>query len=296
MTLTDMSALKLAAHAALWTGSPALADIDETLRKARAAGYDALAVPLRQFELIDAAGIARAAAREGMTVLNTTGLPAGHDIGSPDPAERARGVARMKQALSLARDMGSIQINGVFYCVLGKAAAPASADEMARTAEALREIAAHAGAVGVRLGLEAVNRYETSRVNTTAQGVALIEAVGSPHLTLHLDTFHMSIEEADPFAAIDRARPVMGYFELDQSHRGRLDRGSLDLKPLLHHAVGTGYRGLIGVEAFARTRLAPDHADSLAIWRDHFDNGDAMARDAARLIRGWLAEFAAQAA
>jgi D-psicose/D-tagatose/L-ribulose 3-epimerase len=109
--------------------------------------------------------------------------------------------------------------------------------------------------------------------------------VDHPNLRLHLDTYHMAIEESDPIAAAAAALPHLGYFELDQSHRGRLDQGSLDLVALSQPVRNGGYDGLIGVEAFSRRNLATDHANALAIWRDHFDDATALAEHAIKLIR-----------
>ena len=73
---------------------------------------------------------------------------------------------------------------------------------------------------------EVLNRYETSLVNTAAQAVAYVGLSGSEHLRIHLDTFHMAVEEADMSEAIRVAMPVLGYLELGQSGRGLLERGS----------------------------------------------------------------------
>lgn len=129
-----------------------------------------------------------------------------------------------------------------------------------------------------------MNRYETALLNTVGQALDYLALVDHPNLRLHLDTYHMAIEEARPAEALARALPVLGYYELDQSHRGRLDEGSLDLRAISAPIAGR-YDGLVGVEAFTRSRLASDHADGLAIWRDHFDDGTALARHARALIR-----------
>jgi D-psicose/D-tagatose/L-ribulose 3-epimerase len=109
--------------------------------------------------------------------------------------------------------------------------------------------------------------------------------VGHTNLFLHLDTFHMSIDEANPFDAITAAVPHLSYFELDQSHRGPAFEGSLDLVKWCRHAAGAGYAGIVGVEAFSRQRLAPDHANALAIWQERFEDGDRVAEEFMQIIR-----------
>ncbi len=141
---------------------------------------------------------------------------------------------------------------------------PLPDDAFARAAESMHRLAEHAARSGVRLALEVVNRYETPLLYNTRRALAFLEAVAHDNVYLHLDTFHMSIDESDPVAAIEAALPRLAYLELDQSHRGDALQGSLDLTRLVREAARRGYRGIVGVEAFSRQLLAPDHADA---WR-----------------------------
>lgn len=276
--------IRTAVHPSIWTGRFDAESLRPALERAAAIGFDHVVVPLRRFEDIDPAAIARVFQAQGLTPLNTAGVSPETDIGSPDPATRGRGISRLTTAVGLARDMGSTQVNGVLYGPLGKASTPASGDTLRRSAEALASIDRVASEAGVRLAIEIVNRYETNLVNTVEQGLSFI-ALSGADLRLHLDTFHMSIEEADPTEALRRALPKLGYFELDQSHRGRLDQGSLDLTSLLHKLRSLHYDGVVGIEAFSASKMAPDHAAALAIWRDTFADGDRLARDGMKLIR-----------
>jgi D-psicose/D-tagatose/L-ribulose 3-epimerase len=109
--------------------------------------------------------------------------------------------------------------------------------------------------------------------------------IGSDNVRLHLDTFHMNIEETDPLAAIEQALPHLAYFELDQNHRGRPDRGAIDFTPLLAALFRANYPGLIGVEAFSSRVTGRDVAAIIGIWRDMFEDGNEVARAGASIIR-----------
>lgn len=270
-----MKGMRTSIHASVWGPDWSAAGIAPALRSAARIGYDHVVVPLRRFEDIEPSALALEFNRCGISPLNTCGLSADKDIGSADADIRKKGIQHLRRAVSLARDMGSTQIGGVLYGPLGKAAQPAAPDEYQRMAEAIRLVADDAGRAGVRLALEVVNRYETARLHNTGLGLAFLDMVDHDNVFLHLDTFHMSIEEADPRAAISRAMPRLAYFELDQSHRGAPDEGSLDLAAWLRHLASTGYQGIVGVEAFSRSLMAADHADSLAIWSDRFRAGDS---------------------
>ena len=272
-------------HAAVWGPDWSTRGIRPALDAAGRIGYDHVVVPLRRFEDIDPDGLSREFRERGLAPLNTCGLSPDRDIGSAEPAIRERGVQHLLKAVALARDMGSAQIGGVLYGPLGKAAQPLAPDVFARAAEGIHHVARKAQAAGVRLALEVVNRYETPLLYNTARGLDFLRAVAHPNVSLHLDTFHMSIEEAAPFDAIGAAVPTLGYFELDQSHRGAAGEGSLDLVTWCRAAAGAGYRGIVGVEAFSRQRLAPDHANALAIWQERFEEGDKVAAEFMQVIR-----------
>lgn len=276
--------VKTSIHAAVWGPDWKADAIAPTLASAARIGYDHVVIPLRRFEDIDPAALAREFARHGLSPLNTCGLTLDRDIGDADAAVRERGVAHLCQAIALARDMGSVQIGGVIYGPLGKAVKPLSEDAFNRAAEAMHRVAEIARAAGVRLALEVVNRYETALLYNTARGLAFLDAVAHDNVYLHLDTFHMSIDEAAPFAAIGTAMPRLAYFELDQSHRGAAFDGSLDLIAWARQVRLVGYTGIVGVEAFSRSMLASDHANALAIWEDRFSDGDRVAAEFMHVI------------
>ncbi|MDQ6638476.1 MAG: sugar phosphate isomerase/epimerase [Pseudomonadota bacterium] len=272
-------------HAAVWGPHWTAKAIGPTLDAAARIGYDYVVIPLRRFEEIEPEAIAREFARAGLAPLNTCGLAPDQDIGASDPDVRQRGAAHLLGAIALARDMGSTQIGGVLYGPLGKAAGPLADDTFKHAAATLHRVAEQARAAGVRLALEVVNRYETPLLYNAARGLAFLEAVDHGNVFLHLDTFHMSIDEASPFEAIAAALPRLAYFELDQSHRGMACEGSLNLVEWTRWAFSAGYRGIVGVEAFSRQCLAPDHANALAIWEERFSDGDRVAEEFMQVIK-----------
>ncbi|KWT74897.1 MULTISPECIES: sugar phosphate isomerase/epimerase family protein [unclassified Variovorax] len=285
-----MTAVRTAIHAAVWGPDWSPAGLAPALAQAAAIGYDHVVVPLRRFEDIEPQALARLFETEGLAPLNTCGLSPDKDIGDADPAVRERGVKHLCQAVAMARDMGSRQIGGVLYGPIHKAMRPLPGDAFARAAESMHRLAEHAARSGVRLALEVVNRYETPLLYNTRRGLAFLEAVAHDNVFLHLDTFHMSIDESDPVAAIEAALPRLAYLELDQSHRGDALQGSLDLTRLVREAARLGYRGIVGVEAFSRQLLAPDHADALAVWEERFNDSGAVASNFMQVIRSGYAQ------
>src|SRR5207249_357107 len=86
---------------------------------------------------------------------------------------------------------------------------------------------------GITIGLEVVNRYETNVLNTAAQAVAFAKRVALPNVKVHLDTYHMNIEEADLESALIDTGAMLGYFHIGESGRGYL--GSLPRRQAVRH-------------------------------------------------------------
>ncbi|BDZ47543.1 sugar phosphate isomerase/epimerase family protein [Naasia aerilata] len=207
------------------------------------------------------------------------------DVSSPDSGVRAAGVAALRRTLDFTVAVGSDQLNGVPYGLFGHPSSPTSREAFQRSAAEVGRVADEAHERGVTMTFEVLNRYETSLVNTAAQALDYVAASGSDHLRIHLDTFHMAIEEADMAAAIRLALPRLGYLELGQSGRGPLATGVVDIPAVVRGALRDGYTGRFGLEAFSRPILPEFVGDMLAIWRETYEDGARLAADAMSTIQ-----------
>ena len=221
----------------------------------------------------------------GLAPITLAGQGPGADVSSADPGDQQRGAAALRRLVDATVELGGDQMNGVSYGVFGRAETVPGREAFERAASALGAVADHAHEQGVTMTFEVLNRYETAMLNTAQQALDFIAASGSEHLKVHLDTFHMAVEEADMLGAVRSAVPVLGYLELGQSGRGPLASGSVDPAAVVRAALGAGYRGRIGVEAFSRSVLASGASDMLAIWREPYTDGRALAAEAMDVIR-----------
>lgn len=289
---TDSTArahLDVACHLNVILPDAAPGDLPAALRALAEAGYSRIVLPPLDPAATDAAALRRVLAENGIAPITIAGgQSGGADVSSADPDERAAGAAVLRDIVHLTEALGGDQMNGVPYGPFGPPAGPTSRAAVERSAREVGAVADYAHERGIAMTFEVLNRYETSLVNTAAQAVAYVELSGSPHLGIHLDTFHMAVEEADIPEAIRVAMPALGYLELGQSGRGPLSTGGLDIPEIVRSALDDGYAGRWGVEAFSRSVLAPPVADMLAIWRAPYDDGAELAADAMRVLqRGW---------
>jgi len=277
--------MKKSIHSYAWIKVWAPEAAEVVAPKAQAKGFDHVVIPMRDHASIHPADIARVFGSHCITpVVTATQLPDA-DISSLDADIRKRGLERHRASLKLARDMGAYHMGGIIYGVFGKAEAAATDEHRKVAAEALAILAEEAKPMGIRLAMEILNRYETNMFNTVDDAIAFVKLSGSDNLFLHLDTFHMNIEETDMLAALKRALPHLVYFEMDQNDRGLLDRGAIDFTPMLQILKDSGYRDIIGAEAFSSAVSGPDVARGVSSWRPLFTDGDQVADSANMVLR-----------
>jgi len=122
---------------------------------------------------------------------------------------------------------------------------------LSRLGAALDALGDHAGAQGVPLFFEPLNRYETNLINTLADGVALLEGLSSGNIRLLADLFHMNIEEAHLDEAIRNAGPHVGHVHFADSNRRAAGFGHLEFGPIVQALRDVEYAGYLSAEAFA---------------------------------------------
>jgi D-psicose/D-tagatose/L-ribulose 3-epimerase len=140
----------------------------------------------------------------------------------------------------------------------------------------------------MRLGLEICNRYETNVVNTAREALTLADDIGEDNVLIHLDTYHMNIEEDDFVQPVQEVGERLGYVHIGENHRGYLGSGHLDFTSFFHALAGIGYTGPITFESFSSAVVAPGLSNSLAIWRNLWSDGEDLARHARTYIASQL--------
>ena len=124
--------------------------------------------------------------------------------------------------------------------------------DRARSIESLRKLSRAAEENDVILCLEVLNRFENHILNTAAEAVSFINEVGSSHVRILLDTFHMNIEEDSIPAAIRTAGPLLAHFHTGESNRRVPGKGHLPWRAICEALVDIGYEGAAVMEPFVR--------------------------------------------
>jgi D-psicose/D-tagatose/L-ribulose 3-epimerase len=285
--------MRLGVHALVWVGGWSPAEAREAIASTAEAGYDLIEIPLLDPSSVDAKDTRRVLDEHGIAAGCSLGLAPETNVSSEDPEAVAAGRRLLNDALEATVDLGADYLGGVLYGVLGRHEAAVSERGYANAVEAMRELSENAAREGVTIGIEVVNRYESNVLNTTAQALTFLDDVGSSNATVHLDTYHMNIEEPGMAAAIEACGDRLGYFHVGESNRGPLGAGTVDFAEAFAALDRIGYDGTITFESFSSAVVSPALTRALCIWRETWDDGMELATSARRFVVEQMATAAA---
>ena len=190
-------------------------------------GFDTVEIGIEDISHIDPHKVKRE--------LDKVGLACGSACSCVGPGRDLRGTTREQQAslkymMALMDQMVVLEcpsMIGAVYSSVGRAEAVPAAEyrrQWRTVVKHLKTLCRGAEDKGIKICMEPLNRFETDFINTCEQALNLAADVGSPALMLHLDTFHMNIEEKNQAAAIRKAGKMLGHFHAcgsDTRHAGR---------------------------------------------------------------------------
>jgi D-psicose/D-tagatose/L-ribulose 3-epimerase len=175
---------------------------------------------------------------------------------------------------------------GPVYSAVGRADAvePKEYQQQWKTVvKHLKEIAKHAQRQGVTIALEPLNRFETDFINTADQALRMVNDVGSPNLVVHLDTFHMNIEEKDQPKAIRKVGKLLGHVHACGSDRGTPGNDHIDWPGIVKALKSIKYDGDVVIESF--TTDVKVIARAAAIWRQIEPSRDDIAIKGVKFLK-----------
>lgn len=222
----------------------------ENLEKAAELGYDAIEVHTREDVEFDCEAIRAAYERTGARVsmvitgrLNTEGMCS---LIADEPYIAGAAMEGMRRYIDMARKMEAGIVVG---WVKGNVPKGGRREKyLDRLAKNLRSLAAYGAERGVPLNLEVINRYEVNIFTTAAETLAFLDRYQLENCYVHLDAFHMGIDECDPVEAIRLCRGRLGYFHLADNSRRYPGSGQFDFVRLLGALEEIGYEGYLSVE------------------------------------------------
>ncbi|RYB04100.1 sugar phosphate isomerase/epimerase family protein [Lichenibacterium ramalinae] len=279
---------KLGVHAFVWEKGWSREEAARAIGKTAELGFDLIEISIMDPAAVDTAHTRAELDKAGIGATFSFGLDAAADISSTDPDKIRAGEATLGRAVAMARDIGATHVAGILFSAFQKYAVPTTSDGVKNAVGVLQRVAETAARSGITLGLEVVNRYETNVLNTASQGVEMCRRIGAPNVKVHLDVYHMNIEESDIQQAILETGPHLGYFHTGDSHRGYMGSGSIDLAGVFRALVKSGYAGPITFESFSSRVVGQPLEGILGIWRNLWEDGQDLASHALMYTRAQL--------
>jgi len=279
--------MKLGIHAYAWC-SKWTNETHDLIDRVKSLGMDFIEIPLMSLDTFDADAVRERLRRAGLGAVTSTVLLNDTDITSDDPGIRRRGRDYLMKCVDATAAIGASSFSGVIYSQHVKpATARPTEDAWRYSADVLRQVADRAAGLNVMIGLEPVNRYETYLVNTCAQALRLREMIGRDNVKVHLDTYHMNIEEKDFYTATLQAGKHLIHYHLCENDRGIPGTGQVDWDGIFRALAEIGYRGNAALESFV------DVTDNMNtwVWRRLAPDGDTLLREGADFIRKKQREY-----
>ena len=200
--------------------------------------------------------------------------------------EQVTSLEYVKSLIDIAPVLGSNLVAGPIYSSVGRAELVAENDKKRQwdlVIENLKELCEYASLNQVKLAIEPLNRYETDFINTCEQALQMIKDVGSESLFVHLDAFHMNLEEKDPGMAIIKAADRLALLHASGSDRGTPGGDQINWDRIFYALDKINYEGDIVIESFT-----PDVkiiAKAASIWRQVEPSKEAIAIDGLAFLK-----------
>jgi D-psicose/D-tagatose/L-ribulose 3-epimerase len=272
-----MTTNKLGVHALVFSGGTTPDEVDYIIGETKRAGFDLLELSLHDAKNLDVPAARAALDAAGLGIVTSRGLAFDADVSSDDPANVSRGAALLHDSLQISHGLGATHFTGALYSALGKYGHTLTTVGRANVVATLKDLATEAKGLGMTLGLEICNRYETNVINTAADALRLADDIGHDNVLIHLDTYHMNIEEDDLVRPVHLVGDRLGYVHIGENHRGYLGSGHLDFGAFFHALADISYTGPITFESFSSAVVSPTLSNDLAIWRNLWNDGPALA-------------------
>jgi D-psicose/D-tagatose/L-ribulose 3-epimerase len=217
------------------------------------------------------------------------GLSPEYDLASPDESIRQNGILYLQKMAKAVGSMGGKMISGIVYGCWPTRLPEGETDTrpyLERSISSMKKAIKTAEDQHVQFNLEVVNRFEHYLLNSCDEALEYIQRVDSPNVKIHLDTFHMNIEEDSIGHAIEKAGENLGHVHIGENNRTPPGSGNghIPWDELVKAIKKIQYRGYIVMEPF--TTPGGEVGRDIRIYRDlRVSDPDQEAKKALQFIR-----------
>lgn len=275
----------------VWVSPCTTSAVTELAPKVKGLGFDIFEISFENPELIDVQQVKKDLKKNALMPIVCGAFGQDRNICSEDPqiVENAKGYIRC--LIDAAAILGSPLICGPMYSAVGKAHLEeegARKAEWDRAVNGISEMAQYAQSRDIKLAMETLNRFETDMLNIVSQGLEFIRQTGMNNVGLHLDTFHMHLEEKNSGDAIRLANKKIYHFHACENDRGVPGTGQVHWDEVAQALKDINYDGPVVIESF--TSQVKEIARAVCIWREIAPSQDAIAEQGLQFLKTLLVE------
>ena len=161
-------------NAWVWTSPVTTDEFSKLVPMVARMGFDIIEIGIEGTSDLDYRRGAEIAKGNGLGVSVCAAMGPDRDLIHPDESIRKNGMSYVRHCIDAAQTLGSPTVCGPLYSAVGRTW-QATDDERKRDVDLLvnqlRELSTYAAERGVGLGVEPLNRFETSFINLTSQAI-----------------------------------------------------------------------------------------------------------------------------
>jgi sugar phosphate isomerase/epimerase len=252
-----MNMFKYSFDALVYFGEP----VSKSIGRLEKFGYDAIEL-VGEPAYYDTNEVNRLCKNAGMVVSSVCSVyTAERDLAHPDSGMRAKALEYVKSVLNMAAEVSAGPVIIAPTACMKTAPLADAKDENKWAVENIQKSAEMAKGLGLKLCVEAWNRYETYWLNRLDQAMDLANQVNMPNVGVMGDTFHMNLEEVSIGEAFSKCGDKLIHIHLADSNRAAPGAGHLDFLPVLKALKEMAYKGFLSFE------ILPASADPFGVLR-----------------------------
>jgi D-psicose/D-tagatose/L-ribulose 3-epimerase len=247
------------------------------ISKVKSMGFDLLefgALYLKNMSDENIAAFKDEAAKNDLALTLSLGMSPAEDIGSPDKMKREAGLTVLKDIAKAMSKAGISDCSGIVHGAWnGKIDSLEEKKEYWKNSVvSMKEASRTFEDLGVYFNIEVVNRFENFLINNCDEALSYISEVDSPNLGIHLDTFHMNIEEDSMVTAIIKSIEHLRYFHIGENNRKFPGLGSMPWKIIFETLKAMNYDKPITMEPFVKP--GGEVGSAVSLYREIMDLSD----------------------
>lgn len=185
-----------------------------------------------------------------MICTGEIGHQGGLTFSSLDDDIRDEAIKRTKAAIDLAQKLNTQTMigrlrGGYTYGVPEEVC-------RSRSIDAIQDVVHYANKKNVIIALEPINSLVIDFINTTQEGIELVQQINSPNFTLVLDINHMYIDDKDIIQSIYDANKYITHIHICDSNRKYPGNCKLNFSEFIGALKKIGYKDYLSVEVYQR--------------------------------------------